>query len=164
MHEALARLLNDVLGWTFLPEVSFSIYGERGVIDVLAWHQEQETLLVVELKTEIVDVQELIGRVDQKRRLARRVAADRGWHPQRVGVWVVLASSRTSHRRIAAHVNTLRAAFPDDGRAVHGWLANPDRRLSCLSFLPISYERALRRRPASLKRVRRPARKKREQG
>jgi transcriptional regulator with XRE-family HTH domain len=38
MHEAVASLLSSLDGWTFEPEVSFSVYGERGVIDILAWH------------------------------------------------------------------------------------------------------------------------------
>jgi hypothetical protein len=38
MHEAVARWLGDVGGWLVLPEVSFSRYGERGVIDIVAWH------------------------------------------------------------------------------------------------------------------------------
>jgi len=32
MHEAVAGLLASVDGWVFEPEVSFSIYGERGII------------------------------------------------------------------------------------------------------------------------------------
>ena len=44
------------------PEVSFSIYGERGVIDILAWHPGRRALLIIELKTDIVDVNELVGR------------------------------------------------------------------------------------------------------
>ena len=39
MHEALLRWLSDLQGWTALPEVSFSIAAERGVIDVVAWHE-----------------------------------------------------------------------------------------------------------------------------
>jgi hypothetical protein len=38
LHEALAHHLNGLPGWLHLPEVSFAIYGERGVIDILAYH------------------------------------------------------------------------------------------------------------------------------
>jgi transcriptional regulator with XRE-family HTH domain len=38
LHEAVARHLESVPGWEHRPEVSFSIYGERGVIDILAFH------------------------------------------------------------------------------------------------------------------------------
>jgi transcriptional regulator with XRE-family HTH domain len=82
MHEAAAGMFASLNGWTAVPEVSYSIYGERGVIDILAWHAATRNVLVVELKTEIVDVQELIGRLDQKRRLAPRIARERGWVPE----------------------------------------------------------------------------------
>ena len=49
LHEALARWLAHVGGWELAPEASFSIYGERGVIDALAWHPLTRSLLVVEL-------------------------------------------------------------------------------------------------------------------
>src|SRR5437773_778873 len=38
MHEALAGFLLGIPEWIARPEVSFSISGERGVIDLLAWH------------------------------------------------------------------------------------------------------------------------------
>ena len=39
------------LGWQVLPEVSFSHYGDRGSIDVLAWRDDH--LLVIEVKGSI---------------------------------------------------------------------------------------------------------------
>ena len=38
LHEGMARFFGDLPEWIVEPEVSFSIYGERGIIDVLAWH------------------------------------------------------------------------------------------------------------------------------
>ena len=40
MHEALARWLAALPAWELAPEVSFSIFGERGIIDALCWHAE----------------------------------------------------------------------------------------------------------------------------
>jgi hypothetical protein len=100
--------------------VSFSIYGERGVIDLVAWHREREALCVIELKTAIADVNELVGIVDRKRRLAARIVADFGWRPARVSVWVIVAEGRTNRRRIQSHGAMLRAAFPLDGRVGPG--------------------------------------------
>ena len=85
LHEAVAARFATLPGWSAVPEVTFSIYGERGAIDVLAWHEPTRTLLVIELKTEIVDVQELIGTLDRKRRLAPKIALERGWRPVTVG-------------------------------------------------------------------------------
>ena len=71
MHESFGTFLGSLPGWAFAPEVSFSIWGERGVIDILAWHAPTRSLLVIELKRAIVDVNELVGSVDRKRRPCR---------------------------------------------------------------------------------------------
>jgi len=136
LHEAVSRLMADRAGWLVVPEVSFSIWGERGSIDIVGWHGASRTLLVIELKTEIVEAGRLIAQVDRYRRLAPAIARDHGWSPVRVAVWVIVADTRTNRRRLADHRSVLRTAFPGDGRAMRGWLRNPDRPISALSFLP----------------------------
>ena len=118
LHEDVATMFDRTPGWLMAPEVSFNVYGERGVIDVLAFHPATGSLLVVELKTEIVDVQELVGTMSRKVRLARRIALERGWHAGSVSGWIVVASSTTNRRRIVAHRTMLRAAFGSDGRTM----------------------------------------------
>jgi transcriptional regulator with XRE-family HTH domain len=115
MHEAAAR---DLAGsaWLTAAETTFAIYGERGIIDILAFHPDRRALLVIELKTDIVDVQGLIGAVDRYRRLAPRIARERGWISTSVSRWVLLRDSPSNHRRLAAHPTWLRKAFPADGR------------------------------------------------
>ncbi len=126
LHDSAARwFARRHRAWVLAPEVSFSIYGERGVIDVLGWHPIRRALLVIELKTEIVDVNELIGTLDRKRRLAPVVARDRGWDAATVSAWVVVARSRTNRRRIDGHAALLRNAFPSDAREMRGWLRDP---------------------------------------
>ena len=85
MHEQVARMFGRFPGWQIAPEASFSIWGERGVIDVLAWHAARRMLLVIELKTAIVDVQDLISTIDRKRRLAAEVASTRDWGTSEAG-------------------------------------------------------------------------------
>lgn len=165
LHELVARYFRRRLrAWVLAPEVSFSIYGERGVIDILAWHPGRRALLVIELKTDIVDVNDLIGTVDRKRRLAREIARERGWQPIEVGVWVVVAAGRTNRRRVDAHAAVLRAAFPDEGRRARSWLRKPEGRLAALSywrFEPRSRSDAHRENvgtgSAARRRVRRPS-------
>jgi transcriptional regulator with XRE-family HTH domain len=154
MHEAVAGVFHQLLDWEIAPEVSFSIFGERGVIDVLAWHPASRTLLVVELKTEIVDVNELMGKADQRRRLAARIAADRGWRAATIALWVVVADSRTNRRRLAAHRTVLRAAFPIDGRSVSSWLRTPSGPFAALSFLTNDHHMRARCSLAAPKRIR----------
>lgn len=134
MHELVVGILTAA-GWEVVPERSFSIWGERGIVDLLAWHAPSRTLLVVELKTEIVDVQRLIGTVDRYRRLAPAIVRDLRWEPAAVATWVAVAESPTNRRRVREHAAVLRAAFPADGRAVAGWLRHPTGALRALSFL-----------------------------
>jgi len=107
MHEAMALRLRELRGWVFEPEVSFSIYGERGVIDILGWHAETRAILVIELKTEFVDINETMGTLDRKGGLAAVIARDRGWDPVTTSTWLVVADGRTNRRALAAHANVL---------------------------------------------------------
>ena len=161
-HSSLAEdtvaWITSLRGWELRPEVSFNVYGERGVIDLLAWHAATRTLLVIELKTDIVDVGELLGTFDRKRRLAARVAPDLGWRPARIGVALLVRESRTNRRRVAAHLATLRAALPDDGRALRRWLDAPAGSVAAIAFAPNRQQVAARQRPATNMRVRVPKR------
>ena len=135
LHESVARMFRDNLpAWIVTPEVSFSIFGERGVIDILAWHPGRRALLVIELKTDLADMNELVGTFDRKRRLAREVAEKRGWDPVSVSAWLVVAASRTNRRRVEAHRAMLRAALPDGRPAIHRWLRDPVGTVQGLSF------------------------------
>lgn len=135
LHDSVAAWFREMFPeWEVAPEVSFSIYGERGVIDIVAWHSGRRALLIIELKTDIADVNELVGTFDRKRRLAREIVKERGWEPTTVSGWVIVSAGRTNRARVAAHSAMLRAAFPFDGRSVTGWLANPTRPISALSM------------------------------
>jgi len=125
LHERVARHLSSIGGWLLAPEVSFSVFGERGVIDILAWHPASRSLLVIELKTEIVDVQETVGTLDRKRRLAGRIAKERGWDASTVSVWLIVAEGTANRRRVAGHRTMLRAAMPLDGWSMRRWLRRP---------------------------------------
>jgi transcriptional regulator with XRE-family HTH domain len=146
LHESVARFFRFLPGWLVKPELSFSIYGERGVIDLVAWHSERRALCVIELKTAIADINELVGVVDRKRRLAARIVADFGWIPASVSVWVIVEEGRTNRRRLQAHASMLRAAFPADGRALRGWLSRPERPIAALSTWPVAHPGTGRRR------------------
>ena len=155
LHELVARMFRDELpDWVFEPEVSFAIYGERGVIDILAWHGGRRALLVIELKTDIVDVNDLVGGVDRKRRLAWKVAQARGWEPRSVSVWVIVAAGRTNRARIAAHGAMLRAEYPMDGRGIRGWLRDPGRSVAALSTWQNMHRRTAKTDLSAVRRVR----------
>lgn len=158
MHDSAARMFRLLTGWETEPEVSFSIYGERGVIDILAWHPARRSLLVIELKTELVDLNDLMGSVDRKRRLAGDIARDRGWHPASISTWVAIADGRTNRRAVTAHAATLRTKFPTDGAGVRRWLREPHGRIDGLGFLPYVPGTLTRQDLAPIRRVRRRSR------
>jgi transcriptional regulator with XRE-family HTH domain len=146
MVEHLVRRLSGLPEWIVQPEVTFSFYGERGSIDILAWHPGLRALLIIEVKSAIGDVGGLVRQVDRYRRLARDIARERGWSPAFVGVWVVVADGRTARRRFAEHPTTLRGTFPADGHAMEHWLHAPGRDASGLSFLPFGHPMRVGRR------------------
>ena len=154
LAEAAIRWLGAFPGWAVRPEISFSIYGERGIIDLLAWHEDRRALLVIELKTEIVDVGETIGTLDRKARLATTVATDLGWAADRCSACLIVADGRTNHRRLSAHAATFRSALPDDGRRLRGWLRTPVGRVQALTFLPDRHARTARPTGSASNRVR----------
>jgi len=152
MGETVTRRLVES-GWEVRPEVSFSHFGERGVVDLVAWHGASRSLLLVELKTELVDLGDLLATMDRRRRLATVIAEGLGWSPATVASWVVLTDTRTNRRRVANHAAVLRAAFPTDGRSMPAWLRKPDRAIAGLSFLPYPAEARSGTRPGTARRV-----------
>ncbi len=135
LHESVTRTIAAAFpDWEISPEVSFSIYGERGVIDLLLWHPGRRALLVIELKTDIVDVGEMLGTLDKKRRLAWEIAKEKGWSPRTVSAWIVVGGSRTNERRVAQFQAMLRSAYPADGRQVRAWLRDPVGSIAALSL------------------------------
>jgi DNA-binding Xre family transcriptional regulator len=133
-ESVVQALRGDSPDWQVFPEVSFSIWGERGVIDLFAWHPGRRALLVIELKTELVDVGETLGTMDRKQRLAAQVAAERGWDAATVSGWIILAAGRTNERRLAEFRSTLRAAYPADARQMRAWLNDPLGSIAALSI------------------------------
>lgn len=122
-------------GWEVLAEVTFSVYGERGSIDVLAWHPGRRTLLVIEVKTEITSAEETLRRHDVKVRLAPGIGRERfGAAPARVARLLIVADDTTNRRRVERLGPVLDTAYPARGRQVRDWLADPARDLRGLMF------------------------------
>ncbi len=121
--DRVARRLLDTR-WIVHPEFSYNHYGERGRIDLLAYHPNSGVVLVVEVKTILVDLQDLLGTLDAKWRIAARLAADLGWDAGSVVPALVVVESTTARRRIASH-SALLARFTLRGWAALAWLRDP---------------------------------------
>jgi transcriptional regulator with XRE-family HTH domain len=153
MTEVVARMLIDA-GWEIRPEASFNHFGERGVVDIVAWHGAMRTVMLIEIKTELVDIGELLAVSDRRRRLAAKIVEPFGWRPVSVASWIVVAESRTNRRRLEEHRSAIRSAFPADGRSIAGWLRRPKDSISAFWFLPNFSGTSLRPGPAPRHRVR----------
>jgi hypothetical protein len=116
--------LLGALGWMTRVEVSFNHYGDRGRVDVLALHSATGTLLVIEVKSAIGDVQDTLGRLDVKARLGSTISGSIGWKASVVVPALVVAESRTTRRLLSKHA-PLFARFAVRGRQARGWLRRP---------------------------------------
>ena len=143
LAERVCASLRTHEGWRIEPEVSLCVRGERGVVDQLGWHEASSHLLVVELKTEFVDFNETLGTLDRKVRLAPAIAAERGWRPKRISVWLIVSDTRTNRRHAAGHASLLRTKFPLDGRSLPSFLNSPVTATFGLAFWPDSHPRNL---------------------
>jgi transcriptional regulator with XRE-family HTH domain len=141
-HAAIVeRVIRTLLqaGWECRAEVSFSRYGDRGSIDVLAWNAAFRAVLLIEVKSEIYSVEETLRRFHVKVRLAPEISFEQlGWRPRIVGSALVLPESSSVRLRLETHAKTIASAFPDRGRDLRTWLRHPDRTLSAVWFLSIS--------------------------
>ncbi len=140
MVEEVVRHL-QAEGWELAPELSFNHFGERGSADVLAWHARNRAVLIVETKSRLWDIQDLLVTLDRKRRLMPGIVSPTiGWRPLSVGVLLVLPEMSTHRHVVARHASTFTAALPDRQPAVRRWLGEPSGNLRGIWFLPISHQ------------------------
>jgi hypothetical protein len=138
-------------------ELTFNHYGGRGSIDLFAWHSATRTLVVIEIKTVIVDVRDLLSNVDRKVRIGRSLAVERGWTPRAVLPVLLVAEGSTARRRIAEHA-ALFGRFSLRGRSGMAWLRQPDLATALsgvLCMAKLSQARPGDRRRAGRQRIRR---------
>jgi transcriptional regulator with XRE-family HTH domain len=143
-------------GWVVDVEVSFSIWGERGSIDILAFHPAFGALLVIEVKSVVADTQATLHGLDRKARLARQIVKERLWNIRHVSRLLVVGASATSRRRVARLAGTYEVVLPARGTTVRRWLVRPAEALDGLLFLAIDSRGSTRRRSPGRERVRRP--------
>ena len=145
VERVAARLAR--MGWQVHPEVSFSHFGERGSIDLLAWDPDRRAAVITEVKSEITGVEETLRRHDAKVRLASVIVRERfGVNPRTVSKLLVLPDTTTARRRIAAHPETFGRAYPDRGAAVRRGLRTRDGPVNGVLFEAIPPDARPRRR------------------
>jgi hypothetical protein len=159
VHARVGGRKREVLtpyGWLVQAEVSFSEYGERGSIDLLAYHPPTRALLVDEIKSEIGSVEGLLRPFDIKCRLAPKIARERfGWQPQLLGRMLVLPEERSVRRTVERHAGLLYGALPARSRALRSWVARPTGNIAGIWFLTLDQPANPTRNPSAILRVRR---------
>jgi len=124
VEEVVARL--SALGWVTVLEYTFQHFGERGSVDVLAWRPDARALLVVEVKTDLDDLQAMLSAIDRKARLVPRlVAAERNWVASAGGAILVMPEGSTSRWQVSRHPAVFAAAFPARNNEIRRWIEAP---------------------------------------
>ena len=143
LDERHARLVTSTVqmlaadGWTVRVEVSYSVYGKRGSIDVLGWHAAERALVVGEIKSQLTSAEQTQRKHDEKVRLAPRVAREReGWEADVVGRLLVMPEGSTSRRRLAHARPVLATTYPLSQREVRAWLRRPVAAMCGVLLLP----------------------------
>jgi transcriptional regulator with XRE-family HTH domain len=159
-HAAIVNAVVAILrrlGWTCVLEYTFSHYGERGSVDILAWHPRFHALLIIEVKSRVLDTQALFLGLDRKARLVPGlVAGERGWTPLVVGRVVVLDESHANRTAVRRHADAFSVALPAGGRDVRKWLREPSTALAGLWFLTLTNPIGGKRKMGGAERVRSP--------
>ena len=141
-HAALVARVSEVLrrlSWVVEVEVTYSEFGERGSFDVLAFHPSTRVLLVIEVKTDLASAEAALRKLDEKVRLAPKVARERlAWPAATVTRLLVMDDQSTLRRRVARHGALFAHAFPMRNVAIRRWLAAPKPSRGGLWFMSAS--------------------------
>ena len=132
----ISRRLRDA-GWDVAIEVTYSDFGDRGSVDVLAARRDLHAMVVVEVKSELVAIESTLRKLDEKVRIAHgSLGRERfGFMPRLVGRLLVLPSTNVARRRVARSSDVLDVAFPDRAGRVRRWLRAPDGVLAGIQFV-----------------------------
>lgn len=109
--ELLAGWFRDA-GFVVELEAGFSEWGERGRIDLLAFDPASGLLVIVEVKTLLLDLQELLGAVSTRERLATTIGRRRGWEVDRWATVLAVADAASNRSVVARASRAVRILPP----------------------------------------------------
>jgi transcriptional regulator with XRE-family HTH domain len=159
-HAALVEIAITALrkaGWDDTAEFTFNRYGDRGSVDVLGWRSDRRALLIVEVKTSLKNLQDLLSKLDRKIRVVpAAAAAERGWRAVSVGTVLLVAEESGMRRPIARHEATFGAALPARNLEVRRWISDPKGPLKGIWFQAVTAPGGARRVARAAERVRPP--------
>lgn len=133
VRAVVARL--TAAGWQAVPEPTFNVWGEKGSIDVLAWHPDHGALLTIEVKTRLADMQDLLSTIDRKPRLAPTLARDFNWKPRLFGTVLVFPDETWARNAVARFEPLFAATLPKRTIEVRRWPKRPAGDIRGIWFL-----------------------------
>jgi transcriptional regulator with XRE-family HTH domain len=157
-HARLVQLAVRVLraaDWAVCVEYTFNHYGERGSVDLIGWHAATRVLVLIEVKSRLLDVQDLFSTLDRKTRVVPALLArERGWRATAIGRLVVLPETSGQRKAVARHRAVFSATLPARSRDVTRWLLHPRGALAGLWFLSDTTGSRSKQELAAVQRVR----------
>ena len=124
------------LGWEVIVEYGFNHFGERGSVDVLAWNVATRTLLIVEVKSRLTDLQATFTSLARKLRIVPALVREQlGWDAEHVGRLLVMPGTTANRSIVARHAATFATHFPEGTPEVRAWLRRPVRSMGGLWFV-----------------------------
>jgi transcriptional regulator with XRE-family HTH domain len=158
-HARIVDAVGTRLGpaWQVSVEYSFNHYGDRGSVDVIAWHAACGALLLVEVKSELDGLEAVLRPMDVKVRVVPPlIAGERGWRVRSIGSVLVLPDESTARRSVSLVGSVFALSLPARTVAVKQWLNDPVGPLRGVWFLADTPARRAIRNAGSAGRVRHP--------
>jgi transcriptional regulator with XRE-family HTH domain len=132
----ISRRLADAK-WEVAVEVTYSDFGDRGSVDVLAARADAQAMVVVEVKSELTTIEATLRKLDEKVRIVQgSLGRGRfGFRPRSVGRLVVLPSTDAARPRDERSTHEHAVGLPDRGGRVRSWLRAPGGDLAGILFV-----------------------------
>jgi len=99
-------------GWDVRREVAIGTRERPGWIDILAFNPETRVLLVIEIKTDVVDIGGLERQLGWYHREARNVCRSLGWKPSTIIATALVLATAANDDRIRTNSISVRQVFP----------------------------------------------------
>jgi hypothetical protein len=138
-HAALVEFVVGFLrreSWEVEIEFAFNVFGDRGSVDVLAWHARTRTLLIVEVKSRFTDLQAMLLSLARKLRVVPDVVRrDRGWDAAEVARIVVVHGSAQNRAVVVRYHSSFESTLPARASQIRRWLRDPSGPLAGVWFV-----------------------------
>jgi transcriptional regulator with XRE-family HTH domain len=115
----------EIAGWQVAREVRIESGRYVGWIDLLAFHEDTATLLIIEIKTRLDDVGAIERSMDWHMREAIGAARRLGWRPRRSAGWLLALATDEVDDQVRRNRAIWDSAFPARARMMSEVLRDP---------------------------------------